>query len=538
MKSAAFPDTSLALTLSRFAAAALFLMAALTTGCGSGGNSAGTPTFSGTTSMTVVLSSTANDQLEEFGLVLQAIDLTSQSGTSVHLLSTPQGAEFMTVNGGGIPLATVSIPQGIYTSASVTVGSAQFTCITLDSSGGIDNSTYAYGQTPASNVSVNFSSPITVTGSVMGLSVDLQVLQSASYPSTCYTSGTASYSITPTFTVTPLTFSAVPTNSSNGKITGLRGQIGSKGTSGNSFALSLPIVNLTCPCIQPSPLTILTNSNTVYQDMDGFSALSVGSLLDLDGIIQADGSVLATRVAAYDAAATDVMAGPLLFLDTTVPVFYTLGRQQNGQTLSVQPQSVGFYSLTGSTSFQISGQFSNVSSLPFAASFNGANMVAGQNIAVFSQAITDYYGGDHTAATTVTLMPQTIDGTITGSATIGGFTVYTVSLAPYDLFPTLATQPGQTTLLTNPSEVQVYVDGNTQLMNTQALAMGKTLRFQGLVFNDSGTLRMDCAQVNDGVTFSTSSNPSSQAEIDATWTLRRTGIGTLPQVTSSLTRSH
>jgi hypothetical protein len=95
--------------------------------------------------------------------------------------------------------------------------------MTLDSSGGIDNSTYAYGQTPASNVSVNFPSPITVTGSAMGLSVDLQVLQSASYPSTCYTSGIASYSITPSFTVTPLTFSAAPTNASNGKFTGSPG---------------------------------------------------------------------------------------------------------------------------------------------------------------------------------------------------------------------------------------------------------------------------------------------------------------------------
>jgi len=29
---------------------------------------------------------------------------------------------------------------------------------------------------------------------------------------------------------------------------------------------------------------------------------------------------------------------------------------------------------------------------------------------------------------------------------------------------------------------------------------GSVLRFYGLVFNDNGTLRMDCAQVNDGVT--------------------------------------
>jgi hypothetical protein len=60
-------------------------------------------------------------------------------------------------------------------------------------------------------------------------------------------------------------------------------------------------------------------------------------------------------------------------------------------------------------------------------------------------------------------------------------------------------QPGQTTLLTNPNQVVVYVDSNTLQLNTLPLGVGSVLRFNGLVFNDNGTLRMDCAQVNDGV---------------------------------------
>jgi hypothetical protein len=46
----------------------------------------------------------------------------------------------------------------------------------------------------------------------------------------------------------------------------------------------------------------------------------------------------------------------------------------------------------------------------------------------------------------------------------------------------------------------VYVDSNTQLLNSEPIAVGSPLRFNGLVFNDNGTLRMDCAQVSDGVT--------------------------------------
>lgn len=57
----------------------------------------------------------------------------------------------------------------------------------------------------------------------------------------------------------------------------------------------------------------------------------------------------------------------------------------------------------------------------------------------------------------------------------------------------------QTSLLTAPSEVVVYSDSNTQLLNTDPVAVGSVMRFYGLVFNDNGTLRMDCAQINDGV---------------------------------------
>jgi hypothetical protein len=78
--------------------------------------------------------------------------------------------------------------------------------------------------------------------------------------------------------------------------------------------------------------------------------------------------------------------------------------------------------------------------------------------------------------------------------------VYTVSLAAYDLFPILAVQPGQTKALQNPSSVEVYVDSNTRMLNSNAIAPGNVLRFSGLIFKDGGMARMVCGQVNDGVT--------------------------------------
>jgi hypothetical protein len=54
-------------------------------------------------------------------------------------------------------------------------------------------------------------------------------------------------------------------------------------------------------------------------------------------------------------------------------------------------------------------------------------------------------------------------------------------------------------VLTDPNTVVVYADSNTQMLNTNPIAVGGVARFYGLVFNDNGTLRMDCAQIKDGV---------------------------------------
>ncbi|MGB6801064.1 MAG: hypothetical protein WBE31_02260, partial [Candidatus Sulfotelmatobacter sp.] len=226
-----------------------------TTGCGSSSMS-GTPApqFSGNTSVTMVLSSTANDQLSEFGLVFQNIALTSQSGKTVTLFSGLRGAEFMDVNGGANPFANISIPQDIYTAATVTLGSAQFTCVAIEPSGSTDpggllTSTFAYGQTPTANVSASLPSPITITGNSMGLALDLLASQSATFPS-CYFDGAGiePYSITPTFTLTPINFASQPTNPGNGKVNSISGEVTAIATTGNTFTLTRPLVSLTCPC--------------------------------------------------------------------------------------------------------------------------------------------------------------------------------------------------------------------------------------------------------------------------------------------------
>jgi hypothetical protein len=487
--------------------------------------------------VTVLLTSTANDQLSEFDIGFLGITLTSQSGKTAPLLPTSApgsgpGAEFIRMNGTAQPLATATIPQDVYTAATVTLNGGQFVCIELGPDDGeqvLDTSTYDYGGVPASAVTVNLPSPITVTGTSMGLSLDLLVSQSATY-SACFTpNGFSTASLTPTFNLTPLSLSSSPTNAANGKVTGLDGEVTAIGTS-NSLTLSLPDAE------GARSVSVSSNANTVYQGIGNFSAVAVGTFVDMDGAIQADGSLLATRVAVEDPSALDVFSGPLIEVAPSASIVNMLPRQQQGKDFVCCYQGGSIQVIFDTAIFQISGQLANLGDLPFVASFNASNMVPGQNVS-FTDA-TYSWTVPRPVATTMTLMPQTINGMVVASSLGGNFTDYTVSLAPYDLFPMLPVQPGQPTVENNPSQVEVYVDNNTQLLNTKALAAGSTLRFYGLVFNDNGTLRIDCAQVNDGVDFSPQPSAAQQAHMEkgAVREIRREGSRPLQPTVSVITR--
>jgi hypothetical protein len=496
----------------RFSRASSFLLAfivslaaACTTGCGGGSTThlPGTP-LSGNTSVLVLASSTANDQLSQFDMVLNNVTLSSQSGKTVNLFAAPLHAEFIHVNGTAEPLLTVSVPQDIYTSATASIGVSRFACVNLNSSGGLEVSHFADAETPSSSVTVDLPSPITITGANMGLSLDLLVSKSASLTS-CDPSGIEPYSVTPTFSLTSLTFSSQPTNATNGKLAGLTGQIGAVDAAGGNFAVvaadgpsCVVVAGVSCPpdSANGPSWQIMSSASTVYQGIAGDSDLAGGMPVDMDVVIQGNGSLLATRVAVEQTnfANLTVSSGPLLFVSEAWPALNVYGREGWGPLLTGGADPFSF----GNAVFQISDQFTNLKSLPFSASFNAATMVAGQNVVVSTHALNYLAAPAYAPAATMSLIPQTVNGNISAVSSDGSFTKYTVVLAAYDLFPNLAVQGGQTTLLKDPGTV-VYADSNTQMLNTDSLGVGSSLRFNGLIFNDNGTLRMDCAQINDGV---------------------------------------
>lgn len=485
-------------------------------GCGTAGNIQQASQFQGNTNVTVVMSSTANSQLSEFDIGITGIALGSQSGKSVTLYSVPagteQGIEFIHANGQAEPFTTASVPQGVYTTATVSIDNSAFTCVTLSSTGGVATSTFAYGATatnsPSTTVTVNLPSTLTITGTGMVLHFDLSVAQSATYQN-CLSQGIQPFSITPTFTLTSSAVSAGATN--NNQVRDVFGQITATGTNG-SFSLALPASFAMASPGTPRILNVVPTASPVFEGVSGLSSLALGMFVEVDGGIQSDGSLAASRIAVRDPGTSNmsILRGPVLMIGTSSPsgigpAMWALGTQQQGFFLNSHLATDPAAYTLASAGFQISGELPNLLNLPFVPKFDASNIVPGQNVYVTTN-VTQPGSAGYAPVSTITLVPQTINGSLVGSTQAGNFTDYTVQLASYDLFPTLAVQPGQGTLLNNPGMVEVYVDNSTQRLNTQALALGNTLRFYGLVFNDNGTLRMDCAQINDGVTASSQSN--------------------------------
>ncbi len=482
-------------------AAALLLLALVNACSSSGGAGGGTPTPfpPATTKVNLVFSSDANDQLAAFTAQIQSVTLADASGKTVTLYENPLSLEFMHLNGLGGPLATATVERGTYTSATVSVGATSFSCDFIDASGGLRNATFAYGYTPAGSVTVTLPQPISVDGDAMGIALRLLVSQSAT-ASSCTANaptelGITAFSITPTFELTAVPATATLATEQYLSVREYSGKIEVFDAAVGTGQLEIPaaVQELSNPSTQ-LPFTLGTD--TVLQGVANTAALAPGMFVTLDGVLQANGSVRSTRIAVADPLALNVRRGPVILVPSSVPTVEMQPVQGQGADLIAVAETFD----VANASFHISGELSNLTELPFMPLFTAATVVPGQNIYVSAPRYLTNAGQPYLAtATTITLMPQTIDGIVYGVTSSGNFTVYSIELGPQDLFASMAVQQGQTTLIAQPSQVQVYVDSNTQKFATAAPVVGAPARFYGLVFNDDGVLRMDAAAILDGL---------------------------------------
>lgn len=451
------------------------------------------------TTVLVLLTNTANDALIEFHVTIASLSLTDSAGNQVTVYNNLNSAgfggsgpaEFSHLNGVSEPLVVASIPQAVYTSATVTVGACDFTYVWFNTSDdSLTTSSDAEGLCGqgTGNATVSLSAPLVIDGSTVVLSLNLLQSQSYAVSRAATSGGPDTYTISPVFTLGSVAISPQPTDDLDGKLLGLDMRVESLDKSGAGFTATTP---------DGAALHVSTGSSTVFQGIPDFSSVSAGMLLNADLDIQPDASLAAARIEVDEAAAPMEMSGPYVAPINTPGGYIEQGVQEQGCSITGDPFCGTIFQFDANTVFKVSGLFTNLSSLPFTPVFNASTVFPGQILKTYSPGT--FTSQQTELATTATLIPQTINGTVASISNQNGFAVYTVNLAPYDLIPTLQQQVGPIPRIVNPNTVVVYVDTTAPFLNTGDINVGTLLRFYGVIFNDGGTLRMDCLQTKDGV---------------------------------------
>jgi hypothetical protein len=442
----------------------LALAAGLLSSCSSAVSPNNTTTVNAqTATVPVLITDAPSDQLAAFTLTLNSITLTDSAGKTASILSTPTTIEICHLNGIQAPLVTASIPEDTYATATIAFSNPQITYI--------NSSGQAVSVTPTmTTTSFTFTFPapgFTVNNTSTSLLVDLLAGQSVAISGTTVT-------VTPTFSLKPVPpATAAPPMGQNG--TGMQQMATVVSVSGTSLTLEPG---------SGANFTVTTNSSTVLQGFTALSSLTAGELVQVDFIVQTGGVYLATRIQLAPPPATgqppiNLLSGPVTSVASGS--FKMVIMQGLGPAIPVSATAVSIFTVdtNSSTVFAITPQFISLTGLPFTPSFSPTNLVAGQSVGVIASSVSTVAPPSAVAAN-VYLIPQTIGGTVTKVATSGSYTAYTLTLNSGSAFTSLS---GASTITVYTSSATAGPVATATGAAPPAIAVGSTVRFNGLIFN-------------------------------------------------------
>jgi hypothetical protein len=437
----------------------------------------------------VLITDAPSDQLAAFTLTINSIVLTDSAGKTASILAAPATIEVTHLNGIQAPLVTANIPQDTYVSALITVSNPQITYI--NSSGQPVSVTPTLAAT-----SFTFTFPgsgFTVNNTSTSLLIDLLAGQSVAISGTTVT-------VTPTFVLKPIPpATTAPPMGQNG--TGME----QHGTVVSATATSLVVQPPSGPNV-----TFTVNSATIYQGpgVTGITSLTAGELVEVDFSIQSNGcnpqsaspvactpTLLAARVELEPTPVGPpiaLLSGPVTSV-TPGTGFKMVLMQGLGPAAPVASAAASLFTVTtnSSTVWAITPQFVALTGLPFTPSFSPTNLVAGQSVGVIASSVS----GNTAVAANVYLIPQTIGGTVTKITSGTGYTAYTLTLNSGSAFTGLSGATAITVYTSSATAVPPSATATTP----PAIAVGATVRFNGLIFNTgAGTFSMVAACSPDG----------------------------------------
>jgi Domain of unknown function (DUF5666) len=457
-----------------------------TAGCATGGNTPPGGATAADTHATLLITATNDAKIPIFKFNIESLTLVANDGTTVPILTTPQLVELGSINGIARPLITTDIPQKTYISAKLGYGPSIFAVIDRSAGPGyLDTATYNFGPQTTTPITaqLSLSTPLVITGSAMGVLLNLNIPLSTTYTpfldgSSTLAPGGGQTSFNPVFSLSAVSLAANPSTLQDGKVEDVHGQV----TASSGSALTIATDS-------GSSFTFNTSSSTVFAGASGAAASPVGSFVDVDAALQADGSMLATRIQTEAISQSYDMVGQALeYSEQTFVV--SSGREQQGPNL---PNGTGFYDndiqINPSAQFEISWPKGTApAGLPFTPTLNAGSILPGQNIATPIQAL-QTVGNVYPVASIVTLEPQTINGTVAAISNVNGQTSYQITLFNDDII----------TLFGSTQTVVAYSTAETHTITTSPISVGSVARVRGLLFDDGGMLRMVATEFEDGV---------------------------------------
>ncbi len=453
-------------------------LAGMLTACGSGGSAAANTSTSSAakTAVQVNMGDTPADWMLAFSMNITSMTLNGSNG-SVSAVSSATPMEMMHLMGTMQPLAMVSMPQGTYTSATITLGSATVMYM--------NPTTKTAVQTTISgpiSATVNFSTPIVVGTTPMAMGFDLDLASSVT------ADANNNLSMAPVFHVTSgMQGSGSPLDPADGGIQQMMGTVSS--ISGSSFTMS---------SVQSAQaFTFATNSATKFGNMSGMGMMASGMLVTVDATMQPDGSLMATQVQSMMGAGGVMGEGPITAVSGSPATQLTMV-MQNGVGTGMMSSSFAAgatINMNGSTTYAIDEDGVDMTGLPFTPVFDANHIYAGQSVMPISSSGMSSGGmgggmmggspmAGTIAASEVELQPQGLSGTVASAINGGVSGSFAMTLPSASAFSTLT---GATT-------VTVYQQTDTAVVGSP-IAGGSTVHVFGLLFMDSGQWKMVAARI-------------------------------------------
>jgi Domain of unknown function (DUF4382)/Domain of unknown function (DUF5666) len=253
--------------------------AILLSGCGgSGGNGGNGGGGNQTGSIFIAGEDAPLPSVVSFNITIKNITLNNGS-TAVQALAQPATVDFGRLMGLRTLLAFNTIPAGTYTSATFTLASPSISYVDMTTSPPSLNK--LNGTLTSSTVTVAFpaNAPMVVTNnSLSGLHMDFSLRKSLAVDG----SGNITGTVTPVIDI-----AAVSASDELGKITEFVGTVLSVDTASNTFRVQGPY---------GFQLTIAVNNQTQYNATFSLAAIPLNAIVALQGMLQADGSILASNV--------------------------------------------------------------------------------------------------------------------------------------------------------------------------------------------------------------------------------------------------